>query len=475
MSTSELVRPQLEVGDLNYVSNPAEVYDYMRSIAPPGQGELDYSTLETLNELTQRLVALHGAQSIEEYRYYVDTQNRRLEVAEDKLREHLQGKTVLVSGGTGLIGSALLKELSRFSPARVVSVSRGTMEPHQPVTGVEYSYADVRDRARILAIMQAVQPDVVYHVAADKYNHEAETRAHHTLSTNINGTKNMLEAAEATGVEHFIYASTGKATRPYSPDIYASSKKTGEWLVSEAASRGNMLCSAGRFTHVVDSSSLLQKFHGSIESGQPVRVHNPDTWFYVQSAQESAQLLMNSALEAEKGTLKIHSIRDLKRPVNLGRFGLGAIMASGERVPLYIQGVEEGYEEKAWPGLYHPVSGVEVGPLVSSLEAEDAVPSATCPEVDAFPLKIQPSANLEADFSNLQQILNDAAAKDGLRTANQRMTWTMLDARLDALPADTLERTRQHVAMFSQFETQTPEHLGVNLAIARAIQRRQAI
>lgn len=103
--------------------------------------------------------------------------------------------------------------------------------------------------------MGEVKPDIISHLAADKYNHLAEERSHYTLATNVRGTWALIAAANAAGVDQIVYASTGKATRPYSPDIYASSKHTGEALMAATATESEMLVSAVRFTHVVDDSN----------------------------------------------------------------------------------------------------------------------------------------------------------------------------------------------------------------------------
>ncbi len=474
MSTAELLKPQTEaVASYDYLTS-SEVISRMVESVQPGLEKLDMDSYETLNELTRTLVALEGQAGISEFDYYQNTQYRHLDIPSEKVAAFINGKTVLVSGGTGLIGSALLRELSTFSPSRLVSISRGKMLPKQVLAGVEYKSVDIRDSLKLDEVMQQVQPDIVYHVAADKYNHEAEGRAYHTLSTNVMGMKNMLNTAEAVGVGHFIYASTGKASRPYSPDIYASSKKAGEMLLALKASKGNMLCTAGRFTHVVDDSSLVKKVTGWIDEGEPVCIHNPGTWFYVQSARESAQLLINAGLEAEPGVLKIQAIRNLGMPVNLAKFGIGAIARAGAEVPIYFKGIEQGYEEKAWPGLYHPLTAVDVGPLTSSLEADNAHPSPTCPEIDAFPLELVDSPSLCQAYTKLEDKLLKPVENfnSSLRDANQELSWAMLDARLDALPLELLNRTNKHVTSLEAHEPQLSEHIDVNRALRSAIARR---
>ncbi|MDB5184217.1 MAG: putative nucleoside-diphosphate sugar epimerase [Candidatus Saccharibacteria bacterium] len=467
----------LETGALEYNYEALRcrdaIVDAMREAAPPHQDRLDLQTYRHLQVLTDQLARVEGEPAAAEYDRYKQTADRGLELSRDRVYEQFHDKTILVTGGTGLIGSTLMREVAQYGPARLVSFSRGIIAPHRPSPVAEYRFGDIRDTEHVAHIMQAVKPDIVMHVAADKYNHLAEGRARHTLTTNIEGTQNIIEAAEAAGVARFIYASTGKASRPFSPDIYASSKKAGEWLVSEAALRGTMICSAGRFTHVADSSYLLKKLDGFVQAGEPVEIHNPDSWFYVQSALESAHLLLNSTLDAEPGLLKIHAIRNLGMPINLLELGLGAIVRAGLPAAMYIKGVEAGYEEKTWPGLYHHATAGDVSPLISALESDETVESASCEQVDVFPMVSDVSNTLAASFADLRRALK-AEGQTGLRALNQDFSWNMLKARLEALPTATLRRTTKHIACFTKNAEPYAEHDQLNAVIIEAHEQRLA-
>ena len=149
-------------------------------------------------------------------------------------------------------------------------------------------------------LMREVQPDLVFHVAAQRDPGLAETEVHRTVSTNVLGTRTVLTAAAEAGVPQVVCASTGKALRPYSPDMYTASKRAAEWVASGVAASSDMLVSAGRFTHVLDNSIIYQRLLSwADETGEGViRLHSPDIAFYVQSALESAQLLLLACLGA---------------------------------------------------------------------------------------------------------------------------------------------------------------------------------
>jgi FlaA1/EpsC-like NDP-sugar epimerase len=142
---------------------------------------------------------------------------------------------VLVTGGTGCIGSTLMAQLARHRPGRLVGVSRGVTIGWPRQAGAEYLVGDARDRARLDEIITQVRPDVIFHVAAQRSPALAEVDVHGTVTTNVLGSRNVLAAAAAARVPPVVCASTGKALRPYSPEMYTASKRAAEWVATTAA------------------------------------------------------------------------------------------------------------------------------------------------------------------------------------------------------------------------------------------------
>jgi Predicted nucleoside-diphosphate sugar epimerases len=237
----------------------ATVIAEMQRIAPPGQDSLDSVTHERLRALTDALLSVDNGQAAAEHNRFNSVKQRGLELSTDRLHEQLAGKTILVTGGTGCIGTALLEELRQFNPGRVISVSRGVTVPTREVPGTEYVHADLRDKDGIESVFEATKPDIVYHLAAQRDPSLAETEIARTLSTNITGTRHLIDAARKVGTPQIVYASTGKALRPYTPDTYAASKKASEWLMADAAAAGDIVASGVRFTHVVDNSIIHKR------------------------------------------------------------------------------------------------------------------------------------------------------------------------------------------------------------------------
>ena len=218
----------------------AEIVGRMRAVAPPGQDRLSEDVLAELRELTQALIAAKTG-AAEEHARFLAIAERGLCLPEAELADRLRDATVMVTGGTGCIGSTLMGQLAARGPGRLVSVSRGLTSGLPIHPGAEYRRADVRDRAAMDALIGEIRPDLVFHVAAQRDPGRAEVEVHRTVSTNVLGTRTVLTAAAEAGVPQVVCASTGKALRPYSPDMYTASKRAAEWVASGVAASSDML------------------------------------------------------------------------------------------------------------------------------------------------------------------------------------------------------------------------------------------
>ena len=191
----------------------SEIISAMRAAAPAGQRNLDDGTLGELRSLTQALLAARP-DAIEERARFLGLRQRGIAVPEAEFHDWLGGATVLVTGGTGCIGTALMAQVASCGPQRLVSVSRGVTSGWPRLAGAEYLHSDVRDRCRLAAIFDEVRPDVVFHLAAQRDPGLAEREVHRTVSTNVLGTAHVISAVEEFGVPQLVAASTGKALRP---------------------------------------------------------------------------------------------------------------------------------------------------------------------------------------------------------------------------------------------------------------------
>lgn len=316
---------------------------------------------------------------INEYERFLAIRDRRLTIPPYGNRE-LFGKRVLVTGGTGCIGSALIRQLLTMQCAKIGSIAIG---PTALVgeRGVHYYHCDIRDELELNAVM-AKGWDVVFHTAAQRDPGLAEKKRSRTIVTNVVGMANMLDAAEEHGVEQFVYASTGKALRPFSPDTYTATKRIAEWMLSQSAIRYR---SGARFTHVVDNSIVHARMLNAIRREEPIKLHADGILFYAQSALESAQLLIGAAERVGAWDADIHAIQDLGEPIDLTAMAHGLIHATGSSSKIEIVGYDPGYEEVPFPGLYDPATAFDTSPLINAFEAAEAYQPYV--GVDAFPLR----------------------------------------------------------------------------------------
>jgi nucleoside-diphosphate-sugar epimerase len=420
----------------------ASTLDELCSAAPKGRTELDYEELRILSKLTRKLIG-ERPDAAEEYRRFRSVTQRTLDLPSDTVRSWIEGRTVLITGGTGCIGTLVAEQVAANGPRRLVCAARGVMKPVRVVEGAEYTQVDVCDADALRALVATIRPDVVVHLAAQRDPGLAELEMYRTLRTNVFGTRNLLAATTEHGVPDVVVTSTGKALRPYSPDIYTASKRVTEWLCARTASRvkptQSTRISAARFTHVVDNSIVAQRLRQWCDGGI-IRLHGAHIAFYVQSGIEAAQLLIAAGLDASPGVLRINALRDLGWPVDLLNVALGAIAETRSESPIYICGHEEGYERSPFPALYDPATSGDVSPLVNAFEAPRVQPG-LCAGVDRFD-----SPALRADdaalhrLKRLESLVKKTTDPSVLRPAFDALCRDLLAATLHDLPDAAVAR-----------------------------------
>ena len=414
----------------------------LKTAVPPRAEVLTEEQVSRLRVLTRELLELKP-QSEAEYRRFEGVRTRGILLPQQDLAARLEGATVVVTGGTGCIGRILLRQLLEYRPARLVSLSRGRV-PVPVIEGVEFVYGDVRHRASLDEVFAEIRPDVVFHAAAQRDPGRAEIEVLRTVATNVFGTRNVVQAAARAGASAVSCASTGKALRPYSPDVYAASKRVGEWVLARAATTLDVRLSASRFTHVVDNSIVGERLRSWCAKDEPIRLHSAEIGFYIQSATESAQLLLCGMLDAQPGGLRLNALRDLDWPASLLEVALGAVAQSGSAAPIYISGYDSGYEEQAFPGLYDPMTAGDVSPLINVFEAIGAKAAAS-EQVDVFsPDPLSDDAEAVRALAALEAACVPASTADPdprvVRARLDELSWALLEASVVEIPAQARGR-----------------------------------
>ncbi len=398
--------------------------------------------LEELRKLTWELVSHRDSPDSERFRFET-TQERCIPgYSRDLLPTW---NRVLVTGGTGCVGHCVLKHLVGELPdANLLSVARRRPAADSRLDRVTYVSGDVRNSPRMTELMQDFRPDLVIHLAAQRNPALAEQWVDQTVSTNNLGTQVVLDAAGTAGVASMVVASTGKAVRFFTWDVYAATKKLVEYQASVAAKKYNgMRVSCARFTHVVDNSLVAQNILKWIDGDEPIRLHSPLVQLPVQSALECFQLLMVGGIVAESGRSRIVALRDLGwPPIDLLELTLDYLAAAPRSLaPIVFTGYPPGYEAEAYPGTYDPMTVGQVSPLVNCAEAMSATPTPTLGQsVDFFETNEASSEDLDERLSKLIDACrvkkNDRVIADLLRKASE----ALLQHSIEQLDAEQIRR-----------------------------------
>jgi NAD(P)-dependent dehydrogenase (short-subunit alcohol dehydrogenase family) len=443
--------------------NGDDVLSARAAILGCGSAPLAGAALDELAAATERLLACSPS-AVAEYQRYLSVRRRRISTPDAQLAHRLAGATVLVTGHTGCIGSVLLRQLAAYGATKVVGVDLSSAVAPQP--GVHSNQLDVRNAPALRALLREVTPDLVFHLAAQRDPGLAERAPRHTVTTNVLGTRNLVRACEEAGVSRLVLASTGKAMRPYTTSVYAASKRICERIVADATARGAVSGVAVRFTHVVDNAIVLDRLRTWCDRNEVIRLHNLDTLFYAQSALESAQLLLVAALAPFDGVSRVHAIRHLGWPVALLDLALGAISEAGTVTPIQQVGVEAGYEDAPYPGLYDPRCSGEVSPLLNALEAL-SVHSTASPDVDAASSTARLNAQLSEHIRRVERLAITGAPLPELRTAFDQLARADLGQTVQETPADMVRRITELTAPHR--ESMTAEHRWIDDVFRRRV------
>ncbi|WZE74082.1 polysaccharide biosynthesis protein [Macrococcus sp. CCM 2573] len=274
------------------------------------------------------------------------------------ISEQISGKTILVTGAGGSIGSELCRQIVRYKPRRLVLLGHGensiyliNEELNNKLLGsVEIIpiIADVQDRERMFEQMMKYKPDIVYHAAAHKHVPLMEYNPTEAVKNNIIGTKNTAEAALNANVKRFVLVSTDKAVNP--PNVMGATKRVAE-MVIQALDKDSTTTRfvAVRFGNVLGSrGSVIPKFKQQIEAGGPVTVTHPEMTRYFMTIPEASRLVIQAGALAKGGEI---FVLDMGEPVKIVDLAKNMICLSGfneNEIPIEFTGIRPGeklYEE----------------------------------------------------------------------------------------------------------------------------------
>ena len=229
----------------------------------------------------------------------------------DAIREGLSGKTILVTGGGGSIGSELCRQIAALQPAQLILLENSEynlyaldMELGQRFPAVQLTncLGDVRDAAKVEQLFSELRPDVVFHAAAYKHVPMLEHQLREAVYNNVQGTRNVALAADRHGCSEFVLISTDKAVNP--ANVMGATKRVAEIFCQNLDGQSQTRFITVRFGNVLDSAgSVVPLFREQIRAGGPVTVTHADMELYFMTIPEAALLILQSAVLGNGGEI----------------------------------------------------------------------------------------------------------------------------------------------------------------------------
>jgi len=304
-------------------------------------------TLPALTELLDGRVSVDQIRKVE----LEDLLGREpVQVDLERIRGQLAGRSVLVSGAGGSVGSELCRQILAFEPSRLVLLEHSehhlwqidsNLRRRYPEAPVVPLVGDAGAQDVVRATLAEHRVDVVFHAAAIKHVPIAEANPFETVATNVFGTEAMVRAAISAGVSRFVFISTDKVVRPRG--IMGASKRIGERIVAAANGERQVFASV-RFGNVLGSSgSVVPIFRRQIADGGPVTVTHPDATRFFMTLPEAVQLVLQAAAFPDAGRTFVLNMGEPVRVMDLAR---RLIELSGLRpdvdVPIAVVGLRPG-------------------------------------------------------------------------------------------------------------------------------------
>ena len=357
----------------------------------------------------------------------------------DRARELVAGRSVLVTGAGGSIGSEIVRQLHGLDPRAVMMLDADDTALHDIsleidgnglLEGGSTILADIRNPAALDAVFAQHRPDIVIHAAALKHLPLLERYPREAWITNVHGTLNVLEAAMRHGVEHIVNISTDKAAQPTS--VLGRSKQLAEALCAHAAVTTGHRYVSVRFGNVLASrGSVVPSFIRQARTGGPLTVTHPSATRFLMTIPQAASLVLAGAAVGDGGDILVLDMGEPVKVLDIARTVIDIVdpdcrivytgLRAGEKLHEELHAPQQPLEQTAVPGVQRMAT---VGLDPRHLPAADA----SAESIDAF---LRPPVGTEDG----EVCVESACPGEGLLALKPRPTPTHPEAIRPAAPA----------------------------------------
>lgn len=251
-------------------------------------------------------------------------QRKPIRIDQEKVKNDLHGKRILITGAAGSIGSEIVRQIIAYEPALLILCDQAESPLHEikleigdkfPDAPIEVVLADVSNYARMYKLFNICKPDLVYHAAAYKHVPMIEDNPFEGISVNVGGTKNVADLSVLFGIEKFVMISTDKAVNP--TNVMGASKRLAEIYIqalnSVPGSKTRFITT--RFGNVLGSNgSVIPRFRAQIDKGGPLTVTHPEITRYFMTISEAVQLVLEAGTMGEGGEIYVF---DMGKPIKI--------------------------------------------------------------------------------------------------------------------------------------------------------------
>lgn len=379
--TGKYIRGVRIVGDRTKIKEAAKKYDVdeIMLAIPSADNKDTRDILRICNETTCKLKVLPGVYQLINDEVSV-SKLREVSIEDllgrdtvkidiDSIAGYVRGKSVLVTGGGGSIGSELCRQIAAHNPRMLIIFDiyennaydiQQELKKKYPKLRLEVLIGSVRNTKRIESVMDLYRPDVVYHAAAHKHVPLMEDSPNEAIKNNVFGTLNVAKAADQYGVKKFILISTDKAVNP--TNIMGASKRLCEMIVQSFDKKSKTEFVAVRFGNVLGSNgSVIPLFKKQIQNGEPITITHPDIIRYFMTIPEAVSLVLQAGAYAHGGEI---FVLDMGKPVKILDMAKNLIKLSGlePNVDIEIKFIGLRPDEKLYEEMLMKEEGMQTTP-----------------------------------------------------------------------------------------------------------------